>query len=1524
MKAMRAICVDDEKLLMERTVALCREVPGMDEVAGFTNPREALEWVSEHPVDLALLDVEMPSMTGIELAAAIKQRRPDTAVIFLTAYPKYAVDAFAVRASGYLLKPVTLEALAADVRHAMTARPKAMTGHVAVRTFGGFDVLVDGRVVQFKRAKSKEILAFLVDRQGATVTRAELFAALWEDRAYDRGMQKQLDIYTRSLRDTLREYKVEEIIEARRGLLRVKPEKIVCDLYRFLEGDADAVASYRGEYMSAYPWADITEGLLTWRKPFNSGGAIFIGDDTTTIEGGTFTNNEASDHGGAIYVNNSTLKLYGGSLTGNSAQQLGGGVLVGSNGKIRVKGKPVVKNNAAEGGDGSDIYLRGGKKIELDGVLTGGAQLGVSAEKLDKAFSRNFNANNENADPATYFTTEDGWVVLKSGNEARIHQSTWPLLQALIDAATYNSTIVLDRDYKGCANDSALTLPWDKTLTIDLNGHTLDRGLTRAVKDGAVIMNNGILAIKDSKGGGVITGGWSTGDGGGIWNYRSLSFQGGTITGNRAQRGGGVYTRGGLDMIDGVVSNNTATADGGGIFVDGERDDAYIGGQANISGGEITGNTAGLNGGAVCVMNDGELVIYGGTMTGNVASRGNGGAIDLSGARQAGLRGGTITGNKAALEGGGVVFGTETDVYASGAPVVTGNAAGIGANVMIRAGGLIEVTDWLSDGAKLDLLAQDPSKKLTWQLTRKGRGNLNAFTYNEGKGVSPTLKDGELFVDMTVTADVWVSDWDGLQTAVKNAMNGRTIGLSADISCKQNGGDRIKVEGGKSITLELNGHTLNRNRTKSDSDGHVIEVKDKSTLTIQDGVGTGKITGGYATRGGGINIQSGSTCILKGGTVNGNQAEWGGGVYAHGTFRMESGTISGNNASKSGGGIHCGREGALNLTGGIISDNTATDAAGVYNSGSKDVTLTNVQILNNVNSEHGGAGFNNNDGGAATLKNCVIRGNAAAGDGGGLWNQEDSSLTLENCVIEENTSGAAGGGIFTRGTVTITGGAIRGNTAQKEGGGIRLWHGATTVNSSEITGNTAKDGHGGGIYVGGATLKLYGGRITGNTASGEGGGIRIEQTDDGKVNIHGAPVVRDNAASNGADIFLREKMLLTVDAPMTKGAEVHVTPEDIAKVFTSGLGAHNGGDDPQNYFRADTEAHTVNFRDGEALVNTTDWSNLQRQIDAAKNGDTIKLNRIWRADAMDQALVIPSGRTITIDLNGHTLNRGLNAALADGAVIRNSGTLTVRDSVGGGAITGGYTSGDGGGIWNEGTLTLEGGAITGNHAQKNGGGVYNDARATLNLKGGEISNNYAGSEGGGAYTNGVLEQTGGEFKGNSALTGGGMRINGGTATVAGGVMTGNAATAYHGGAIYIGGGTLNLYGGTLTGNRATMEGGGILYGAGATLNVKGAPVVKDNSAPTGANLLLQSDGRLELTGRLAKEALLDVTTKKTDAVMTHGLAQNGSLDNFTYDDGNRKPVLKDGELFVDMTVNADVWVTDWKGLQDAVKKAADG
>ncbi len=201
----------------------------------------------------------------MELAIRIKERHPDISIIFLTGYRKYAVDAFALHASGYLLKPVSMEQLQNEVDYALRGRAeKKEAAHVTVETFGKFNIFVDGKVVDFSRSKAKEVLAYLVDRQGKFQTRSMIFYALWEgDARYDRPMQKYLDVILSSLRDTLKAYGIEDIIERSKGQIRVVPEKLSCDLYRFFDGDIQAVDAYHGEYMSTYSWANMTEAYMS-------------------------------------------------------------------------------------------------------------------------------------------------------------------------------------------------------------------------------------------------------------------------------------------------------------------------------------------------------------------------------------------------------------------------------------------------------------------------------------------------------------------------------------------------------------------------------------------------------------------------------------------------------------------------------------------------------------------------------------------------------------------------------------------------------------------------------------------------------------------------------------------------------------------------------------------------------------------------------------------------------------------------------------------------------------------------------------------------------------------------------------------------------------------------------------------------------------------------------------------------------------------------------------------------------------
>ena len=268
---MRAICVDDEQLILNRNVSLVEKLDEIDDVEGFRSALKALEYVRKNGTDIALLDIDMPDMDGLMLAAKIKEVSPRTAIIFLTGYSEYALKAIEMHASGYLMKPVNEKKLKDEINYALDSVIRAdgaesdrvENEHIFMRTFGNFDVLVDGEPVYFSRAKSKELLAYLVDRQGAQVTRAEAFAALYEDENYTREKQKSFDVIVRGLKSSLKDAGIEEVFDMKHATMRVVKDTFGCDFYRFLEGDTATINAYMGEYMSSYEWAMFTEGVLS-------------------------------------------------------------------------------------------------------------------------------------------------------------------------------------------------------------------------------------------------------------------------------------------------------------------------------------------------------------------------------------------------------------------------------------------------------------------------------------------------------------------------------------------------------------------------------------------------------------------------------------------------------------------------------------------------------------------------------------------------------------------------------------------------------------------------------------------------------------------------------------------------------------------------------------------------------------------------------------------------------------------------------------------------------------------------------------------------------------------------------------------------------------------------------------------------------------------------------------------------------------------------------------------------------------
>ncbi len=227
---------------------------------------------------------------------------------------------------------------------------------------------------------------------------------------------------------------------------------------------------------------------------------------------------------------------------------------------------------------------------------------------------------------------------------------------------------------------------------------------------------------------------------------------------------------------------------------------------------------------------------------------------------------------------------------------------------------------------------------------------------------------------------------------------------------------------------------------------------------------------------------------------------------------------------------------------------------------------------------------------------------------------------------------------------------------------------------------------------------------------------------------------------------------------------------------------------------------------------------------------------------------------MVLDLNGHKIDRALTSPTENGCVliVGEGAHVVLADSSadGTGVLTGGSNLNSGGGVRVRGTLHMTGGAIRGNESAIVGGGVYVASGAVFLQDGGLIECNTAGSDGGGVYNDGTVTMRGGRISGNTARFRGGSVFNNGTVEADNVEMTGNKAGTF-GGAIYNNQGEFKMNGGIVCGNAAGCGSGGVENYS--TFSVSGAVTIRDNTASSGVTSnvrLLSSQYSLKVTGEL--------------------------------------------------------------------------
>lgn len=435
-------------------------------------------------------------------------------------------------------------------------------------------------------------------------------------------------------------------------------------------------------------------------------------------------------------------------------------------------------------------------------------------------------------------------------------------------------------------NNGGLEVPQGAFITLDLNGHTINRYSN--FDDGymgvgsPVITVRGALTIIDSVGGGKITGGLSGYYGGGTFfsgsgvfvQGGSVEMRGGTITDNLARNqimgasGVGVYENGSFSFTGGVISDNL-----GGVCVSGAR--------FQLNGGTInckSGSAVWLEANAYFDMSSGLISGVDTTTSFDFYHPGSDDSMDIV------IRGGTI-------ELPCDISYNNVDFTLYGNPKIKGELS------VVKK---INVIGSLK-GAKILISPSINNKIITDGYSSSNADLSPAEVFNCSNRID--LYEGEVLVGNLDNSTLWadaISRSTSNNIAVNFKLSGDWIlnGTTDFGSGEGFNGGRLHIPRGANIILDLNGYTINRNLTASRSYGSVLYVN--GNLEIKDSVGGGKITGGYISSGSSegsilyVNADYNSTasCTFSGGNIVGEYGDYSVSAGSTSNFIMNGGTIS--------------------------------------------------------------------------------------------------------------------------------------------------------------------------------------------------------------------------------------------------------------------------------------------------------------------------------------------------------------------------------------------------------------------------------------------------------------------------------------------------------------------------------------------------------------------------------------------------------------------------------------------------------
>ena len=453
------------------------------------------------------------------------------------------------------------------------------------------------------------------------------------------------------------------------------------------------------------------------------------------------------------------------------------------------------------------------------------------------------------------------------------------------------------------------------------------------------------------------------------------------------------------------------------------------------------------------------------------------------------------------------------------------------------------------------------------------------------------------------------------------------------------------------------------------------------------------------------------------------------------------------------------------------------------------LTVANSTISGNV-----GTGIDSR--GTLTLTTSTVSGNTFSG-GGGI--RIDGPTTVSHSTISGNTAGNGGGIFSVGGVLTFANSTVSNNTAKINGGGIYIGRASFSSTNNTVGSNTAT-GQGGGIYNLDGTAKLANTIIAGNTASmltdcrgvleslghnlvGDATGCEFLAAAGDRLGTAASPIdplLNPLADNNGPTLTHG----LNFNSPAIDAGDDNVPLITDQRGFPRLMGAHvDIGAYEFEPAQSDPLTVTKTGDTSDGFCGVVDCS-LREAIGSGDSGDTVNIPAGVYTLTLGTELVTNTNLTLAGDGPDATIiQAAASSASATSRVLNITGSTLVISGVNirhGRPPAGPGVSGGGGGIFNDGRLTLTNSVVSSNRASSShGGGIFN--RGSLTIVNSTLRDNSTSNASGGAVENwSTLVATNSTFSGNNAFRGGGIR-NVGTLTLTNSTITGNATTEKGGG-----------------------------------------------------------------------------------------------------------------------------------------------